>query len=74
MGSIFWLTILYSLLGYTVFVLMSTVVAGRLKSDEVEAAQVKTLAAITLLVLIFSGPLSWGMVIRNTLRTQEEAS
>ena len=74
MGSVFWLTILYSLLGYTLFVLLSSFVAVRIRKGPVEAGEAKTLAALTFLVLIISGPLSWGMVIRNTLRLKEESS
>jgi hypothetical protein len=75
MGTIFWLIVIYSLLGYALFVAVSSLIAKRLTlKQEINGAEESLFANLIILLLVLSGPLSWGMMIRGTLRLSESDS
>ena len=78
MGTIFWIVVAYSLVGWWLFRvavrgLASHLFAGR---DEVEISGGRLAIAMTVLLAgaVLSGPMTWGNFIRSWLLRREEAS
>lgn len=77
MGMVFWIAIIYSVVGWFLFRSIARVAFAKFMKNrkEVEVSGQKLLVAIFLLLVgaVISGPMTWGNAIRFWITQKEQA-